>query len=307
MSDVDSSRTLTILTGPTAVGKTALALAWAREHDAEIVSCDSTLVYRGMDIATAKPTPAERELVPHHLIDVSPVNRQLTVVDYLELARRAVADIHARGKRVLVTGGSGFYLKGFLTAVADDIPVPDEVREAVSRLEAAEGLSGLLRRLREVSPDTGRLDTMNPRRVARALERSLASGQSVAELERAFLQKPGVFDAFPRRVILLERSRESLHARIAVRTRQMLDDGLVAEVDHLRPEGLEKNPSAAGAIGTREVLQMLRGELPPAELEAAINQATRRLVAKQRKWFRHQISPDEVIDLDAGECASREF
>ncbi|MBC2594437.1 tRNA (adenosine(37)-N6)-dimethylallyltransferase MiaA [Ruficoccus amylovorans] len=307
MSDVDASRTLTILTGPTAVGKTALALAWARAHDAEIVSCDSTLVYRGMDIATAKPTPAEREQVPHHLIDVSPVSRQLSVVDYLELARRAVADIHARGKRVLVTGGSGFYLKGFLAAVADDIPVPDEVRESVARLESAEGLPGLLRRLREVSPDTGRLDTMNPRRVARALERSLASGRSVAELERDFLKKPGVFDAFPRRVILLERARESLHTRIAVRTRQMLDDGLVAEIERLIPEGLEQNPSAAGAIGTREVLQMLRGELSPAELEAAINQATRRLVAKQRKWFRHQLSPDQVIDLDADEGATGKF
>ncbi|MDP0495609.1 MAG: tRNA (adenosine(37)-N6)-dimethylallyltransferase MiaA [Verrucomicrobiota bacterium JB024] len=298
---MDDPRTLTILTGPTAVGKTALALDWARARGAEIVSCDSTLVYRGMDIATAKPTTVELAQVPHHLIDIVPVREQLSVVDYLKRARRAVADIHTRGQRVLVTGGSGFYLKGFLAAVTDDIPVPEEVRAEVAALEAESGLPGMLRRLRGLSPDTGSLDVMNPRRVARALERCLASGQTLPALERAFREKPGMFDAYPKRVILLQRSEASLQARIAQRTRQMLADGLVAEVERLRAEGLEDNPSAAGAIGTREVLQMLKGELPPAELEAAINQATRRLVAKQRKWFRHQLSPDRVVDLDAGE------
>ena len=295
------SSVLTILTGPTAVGKTALAIGWAQQHRAEIVSCDSTLFYRGLDTATAKPTPAELAAVPHHLIDVVPVREQLTVVDYLERARRTVADIHARGKRVLVTGGSGFYLKGFLAAVADDIPVSDAVRKEVFALEAAEGLPGLLRRLRELSPDTGRLDVMNPRRVSRALERCLASGKTLPELERAFAEKPGVFDAFPKHVILLQRSEESLHARIAERTRRMLAAGLVEETERLRAEGLEENPSAAGSIGTREALQVLRGELPRAKLEAAINQATRRLVAKQRKWLRHQLRPDRVVDLDAGE------
>ncbi len=300
---VDDPRTLTILTGPTAVGKTARAIHWARAHGAEIVSCDSTLFYRGMDIATAKPTPDELAQVPHHLIDVTPVSQQLSVVDYLELARRAVADIHARGRRVLVVGGSGFYLKGFLAAVTDDIPVPDAVRAEVAALEAEAGLPGLLERLRAASPaGTGRLDVQNPRRVARALERCLAAGQSLPELERAFAEKPGVFDTFPKHVILLQRSGESLHARIEERTRQMLAAGLIAEVERLREEGLEENPSAAGAIGTREVLQLLRGELPRADLEAAINQATRRLVAKQRKWFRHQLSPDRVIDLDASEA-----
>ncbi|QYY36201.1 tRNA (adenosine(37)-N6)-dimethylallyltransferase MiaA [Ruficoccus sp. ZRK36] len=289
--------TLTILTGPTAVGKTALALAWAREHEAEIVSCDSTLVYRGLDIATAKPTQEELAQVPHHLIDVVPVACQLSVVDYLEMARAAVAGIHARGKRVLVTGGSGFYLKGFFAAVADDVPISDEVRAEVRVLDAAEGLPGLLRRLREVSPDTGSLDVQNPRRVVRALERCLASGQTVAELERAFREKAGVFDAFPKHIILLQRTEESLHARIAARTQQMLADGLIEETERLLAEGLENNPSAAGSIGTREALAFLRGELPGSELEPAINQATRRLVAKQRKWFRHQIAPDEVVEL----------
>lgn len=293
-------RTLTIITGPTAVGKTALALEWAEAHGAEIVSCDSLLVYRGMDIGTAKPTAEERARVPHHLIDMAPVHRQLSVVDYQEKARVAVADIHARDKRVLITGGSGFYLKSFLAAVADDIAVPDVVRQEVDALvQAGEpGLVAMLTRLHALNPGgLGELDTQNPRRVAKALERCLASGRTLLELRREFAEKPGAFDPFPKRVILLTREEAGLHARIEQRTQQMLANGLIEEVERLRTEGLEQNPSAAGAIGYRETLQYLNGGLGRDELEAAINRNTRRLVAKQRKWFRHQLEPDEVREL----------
>src|SRR5687767_3257495 len=122
---------LHVLTGPTAVGKTEWALRWAEEHRGEIVSCDSLLFYRGMDIGTAKPTAAERARVPHHLIDVCAVTERMDITEYVKLARRAVLEIQARGHEVLVTGGSGFYLKAFFAPVADTIEVPPQIRDQV--------------------------------------------------------------------------------------------------------------------------------------------------------------------------------
>src|SRR3954468_7890232 len=122
-------RMLHVLTGPTAVGKTEWALRWAEQNGAEIVSCDSLLFYRGMDIGTAKPSPAERARVPHHLIDICGVNERMDVAQYVGLARRAILDITQRGRAILVTGGSGFYLKAFFAPVADDINVPAALRQ----------------------------------------------------------------------------------------------------------------------------------------------------------------------------------
>src|SRR5688572_27655969 len=136
-------RVLHVLTGPTAVGKTEWALRWAERHGAEIVSCDSLLFYRGMDIGTAKPTPAERARVPHHVIDVCEVTDQMNVTHYVSLARRAAEEILERGMRVLVTGGSGFYLKSFFCPVADEVDVPEALREEVRGLPAAEAVERL--------------------------------------------------------------------------------------------------------------------------------------------------------------------
>jgi len=124
--------TIHVLTGCTAVGKTELALRWAEARDAEIISCDSLLFYRGADIGTAKPTPAELARVPHHLVDVCPVSQQMDITRYVTLARAAVADILGRGKAVLVTGGSGFYLKAFFAPVADDVAVPPDIPSALT-------------------------------------------------------------------------------------------------------------------------------------------------------------------------------
>src|SRR6185436_18340364 len=145
-------RTLHLLTGPTAVGKTELALRWAETHGAEIVSCDSLLFYRGADIGTAKPTAAERARVPHHLIDVRDMTEPMDVAGYARLARAAVEDIAARGHAVLVTGGSGFYLKSFFAPVADEVAVPPQLRaEIAARLER-EGLPALAAELRALNP-----------------------------------------------------------------------------------------------------------------------------------------------------------
>jgi tRNA dimethylallyltransferase len=292
-------KTMYIISGPTAVGKTDYALSYAEGHDAEIVSCDASLVYRGMDIGTAKPTAAERARVPHHMIDVRPVDQPYDIVAYEAEAQAAVAEITARGKAVLVTGGSGFYLKSFLAAVTDGVVVPLEVRQAVEALEAKEGLPGLLAALRSCSEEGfGSLDTQNPRRLMRALERCRATGRSLPELQAEFAARPEPYAEFSKHLILLERDAGELRERVALRAEAMLANGLIDEVQGLREQGIEKNPSAASAIGYRETLAYLRGDLERSRLAESIIQNTMHLVKKQRTWFRSQIrEPDERIIL----------
>ncbi|MGE9295425.1 MAG: tRNA (adenosine(37)-N6)-dimethylallyltransferase MiaA, partial [Puniceicoccales bacterium] len=210
------SHTIYILAGPTAVGKTALALEWAAANNAEIVNADALLFYRGMDIGTAKPTPEERIEVPHHLIDIRPVRQACSIKEYVTEAQQAVAEIFARGKQVLVVGGSGFYLKSYFVPVVDDLEPDPAVRSRIAAIEAREGLGGLLRELDRLNPDgTGKLHRENPRRVARALERCLISGQTLLALEADFASRPGPFDAYAKRSALLLRPNEELHPRVA--------------------------------------------------------------------------------------------
>jgi tRNA dimethylallyltransferase len=286
-----------VLTGPTAVGKTALSLAWAEAFGAEIVSCDSLLFYRGMDIGTAKPSAAEQSRVPHHLIDVCAVTERMDVTEYVRAARAAVEGIVARGRRVLVAGGSGFYLKAFFGPVADDVLVPAELRaEIAARLER-EGLAALLAELRRLNPGgLGNLDTANPRRVVRALERCRASGKPLDVLAAEFARRPGAFADYRVKLVRLDRAPAELEARIEARVRAMIAEGLVDEVRRLRAAGLERNPSAAGAIGYRETLAFLQGRLSRENLVAEIARNTRGLVKKQRTWFRTQLPEQRVVD-----------
>jgi tRNA dimethylallyltransferase len=283
-------RILHVLTGCTAVGKTELALRWAEANGAEIISCDSLLFYRGADIGTAKPTPAERARVPHHLIDICAVGAQMNVTYYVTLARAAVDEILGRGRRVLVTGGSGFYLKAFFSAVADEVAVPAHLREQLRGKLEQEGLGTLVAELERLNPGgLGALDVKNPRRVLRALERCRASGRTLAELQAAFDAQPAPFADCRVELCELVREPEDLDRRIAQRVEAMLAAGLVAEVRRLLADGLKQNPSAAQAIGYRETIDFIEGRLPEAELAGAIVKNTRGLVKKQRTWFKTQL------------------
>lgn len=292
-----------VVTGPTAVGKTEWALRWAERNGAEIVSCDSLLFYRGMDVGTAKPTTAERARVPHHLIDICEVTERMDITRYVAAARSAVNALGQRGRRVLVAGGSGFYLKSFFAPVADEVGVPSEIRAEVTALP----LPLALERLRTLNPQgLGALDVDNPRRVTRALERCLASGRTVLEMADAFAQQPSPFADYELTLTRLDRTSDDLAARIERRVDAMLQEGLVDEVKRLRPQGLESNPSAAMAIGYREVLAVLDGQLAASDLAGAIARNTRMLVKKQRTWFRNQLPPHRVIDA-AGLQSEREL
>ncbi|MBX3735876.1 MAG: tRNA (adenosine(37)-N6)-dimethylallyltransferase MiaA [Candidatus Didemnitutus sp.] len=279
-----------VLTGCTAVGKTELALRWAEANGAEIVSCDSLLFYRGMDIGTAKPTKAELARVPHHLIDVCDVREPMNITYYVMKARAAVEDVLARRRRVLVTGGSGFYLASFFGPVADEVDVPAALREEIRARLERDGLAALVEELRKLNPaGLGALDIANPRRVTRALERCRASGRPLAELQAEFAARPGPFADFEVRLCELVREPVELEERVEARVRQMLRDGLVAEVRGLLAGGLKENPSAAKAIGYRETIDFLEGRLAEAELRPAIVKNTRALVKKQRTWFKTQL------------------
>ena len=293
------TQTLHIITGATAVGKTEYALNYAEAHDAEIVSCDASLIYRGMDIGTAKPSLEEQARVPHHLIDLRPVHEPYDIVAYVRDAEAAVADIFARGKSVVVTGGSGFYLKSFFAPVIDVVKVSDAVRSEVAALYEAEGLAGLLAELRRRSPaGLGNLDVQNPRRVLRALERCIASGKDLPTLQAEFAARPEPYNDCRKRYVLLARDKEDLKQRVARRAELMIQDGLIEEVEALLKEGIRANPSAASAIGYRETIAYLDGLLKREDLLPAIVQDTQRLVKKQRTWFHTQIRPpDEVVAM----------
>ena len=290
-----------ILSGCTAVGKTELALSWAEAMGAEIISCDSLLFYRGMNIGTAKPSTKELARIPHHLIDVCEVSEQMDITRYVTLARQALAAILAAGRSVLVTGGSGFYLKSFFQPVADEVHVPEEIRHWVRGLELPLMLDELLR----LNPaGLGKLDTENPRRVCRALERCRASGRTLLELAEAFAQLPLPYADHEISLTILERDPVQLDERIRLRVRQMMQAGLIDEVRGLGTEGFAKNPSAASAIGYREVLAHLANAIPLDELEEQIIRNTRALVRKQRTWFRGQLPVARMVNAESASVSS---
>jgi tRNA dimethylallyltransferase len=301
--------TLHLLTGPTASGKSALALAWAQAHGAEILSCDALQIYRGLDIGTAKPTAAERALVPHHGLDLCDPARTFSIAEYRDYAAQTVADILAREKPVLVVGGSGFYLKCFFAPVADDVEIPPAVEQEVNALEKSGGLAALVERLRAASPaGTGAVDLRNPRRVSRALARCLASGLGVPELAARFAQHGTPFDHLEKKLARVDRMPADLAARIRARAALMLRSGLIEEVQKLA-DALRANPAAGSAIGYRETLAWLDAgqKSPVAELAESIAQRTLQLVRKQRTWFRTQLPPHRIVELIGESTPDFEF
>jgi tRNA dimethylallyltransferase len=221
----------------------------------------------------------------------------MNVALYASMARKAAQDIAARGRAVLVVGGSGFYLKSFFAPVADNVEVTPAVRSRVAAMLESGGLPLLVEELARLNPGgLGGIDTANPRRVAGALGRCLASGRTLAELAAQFSHTPSAFSDWQVRLVRLERTGLDMERRIAARVDGMLRSGLVAEVTRLLGAGLRSNPSAARAIGYRETIDVLDGRAPMEGLAAAIARDTRALVRKQRTWFRTQLPAHRVLD-----------
>jgi tRNA dimethylallyltransferase len=283
-----------VLTGPTACGKTALALDLARRVGGEIVALDSMTVYRGMDIGTAKPTAAERARVPHHLIDVLDPWESLTVAWWLARAEAACADVAARGKRPIFVGGTPFYLKALLHGLFDGPPADTELRHGLEAEALRDGNAALHARLAAVDSKTAaRLHPNDVRRVVRALEVHTLTGKPISDWQQtwdtpAFAEAP---DAAPPPVripaAVLELPREVLYDRINRRVDAMLDAGWLDEVRRLRALPHPLSREARQALGYRELLEHLDTGSAWDETVELIRTHTRQFAKRQLTWFRH--------------------
>ncbi len=272
---------LTVVAGPTASGKSSLALALARQLDAEIVGADSQQVYRHFDLGTAKPSAEERAAVPHHLASVIDPLEAFSAARYQALADAAISDIHARGKKVVVVGGTGLYLRVLLHGVVAVVGTDLEVRAELEKSDDA----ALHARLKQVDPVTAaRLPVADRVRVIRALEIQQVSGRaaSVHRAEHAFAA-----DRYPFVLWVLDPPRDALYAAINARTRRMFEGGLLEEVRSLVAAGF-REAAPMRSVGYVEALAVVEGRMSLETAIAEAAQRTRHYAKRQLTWFRKE-------------------
>ena len=277
---------LIAVTGPTASGKTALAIELAKRMNGEIISCDSMQIYRGMDIGTAKPTKEELTQVPHHLIDILPPDAPYSCSDYVKDAERAIADIISRKRLPILCGGTGLYLDRLLKGGNDDEAACDErVREKLKLFYAQNGVDALYEKLCELDPETAtQIHKNNVKRVMRAIEICTVTGQKKSEVDKKNCK---LVDKYDHRVITLcFNNRELLYNRIDRRVDIMIAQGLVDETKRLMDDGVfERSITAAQAIGYKELFPFIRGEDTLEKCVEELKRASRRYAKRQITWF----------------------
>ncbi|MFC1862075.1 tRNA (adenosine(37)-N6)-dimethylallyltransferase MiaA [Chloroflexota bacterium] len=273
---------LVAIVGPTAVGKSRLALHLARDFQGEIVSADSRQVYRHMDIGTAKPSHQELSLVPHHLIDIINPSEDFSLAQYQQLAYSTFHDIQQRNRLPLLVGGSGLYVWSVLENWGIPQVPPDlEFRHSLEKKAARSGAAQLYQELVEIDPVASqRIDPRNVRRVIRALEVSRYAGSPFSELQ---LKKTSPFDSL---IIGLTADRAELYRRIDMRVDRMIEQGLVEEVRKLKEMGYDFNLPAMSGVGYKQIGVFLRGELSLADAVQKIKFETHRIARHQYSWFR---------------------
>ncbi len=278
-----SARTI-VIAGPTATGKSAVAVELARRLGGEIISVDSMQVYRGLDVGTAKPSAAQRAAVAHHLLDVVTVRDPFDAARFAALAGEAIADILGRGRLPILSGGTGLYFKALLEGFGDTPAADPRLRAALE----ATPLAVLLEELEHWDPVTFMtIDRRNRRRVVRALEVIRITGRPLSS-QRAAWTRPTVPCTGP--CFGLLRSRGDLRRRIEARVDEMFVGGLVAETQRLLGEGLAENRTALQAIGYRQVVEHLQGVRGLEATIALVKQRTGQLARRQMTWFRHQLA-----------------
>jgi len=271
------------LAGPTASGKTEIALEAARQLPIEIINLDAMQVYREMDIGTAKPSASERNQAPHHLFDIADPREKIGAGNYVALATNAVKDILARKKIPLFVGGTGFYLRVMRQGLSPIPEISPEVRSSLRRELSEKGLPKLREQLLEHDPDwAAQIHPNDTQRTLRGLEVFRGTGKRLSEFHKE--PRSGALP-FYIQVFVLEPSKEELARRIAARVPRMIEAGLIEEVQSLLESGLQADCHAMGAPGYREICQFIRGELPRTELEDAITRSHRAYAKRQRTFL----------------------
>ena len=273
------------IAGPTASGKTALAVALAKELNGEVVSCDSMQVYKRMDIGTAKPTLEEMQGIPHRMIDVAEPWEDFSVSRYCEMAAPIVDDIISRGKTAVIAGGTGLYMDSLVRGSAF-APFPATgVRERLEAQVDAEGMEAMLSRLRAVDPDSAqRLHLSDRKRILRALEVYLETGETITEHNRKTQAVPPRYSPIWLGLDFAQRSE--LYRRIDLRVSLMLQQGLVEEIRGLLADGIPEKATAMQAIGYKEFVDALDGRCTIEEAADQVRQSSRRYAKRQLTWFR---------------------
>jgi tRNA dimethylallyltransferase len=285
MSGSNYQRKVVIVGGPTASGKSELAVRIAERFDGEVVNADSMQCYRGLDIGTAKPSLDLLKRVPHHLLGVVDPEVNFTAANYQEEARRIAAEIHARGRLPVLVGGTGLYIKAFLSGLADSPGADASVRDEFNRVAEREGNSKLLEILRKVDPvSAARIHPNNRVRIIRALEVYRQTGRSISELqgEHGFLLK--WCDSLK---LGINVDRVILYERINDRVDRMIDAGLVEEVESLLSLGYSPALKSLSSIGYREICDFLSGNRTISEAVGLIKQNSRRYAKRQLTWFKN--------------------
>lgn len=275
-----------VIAGPTASGKSALALDLAAALNGEIICADSLTVYRGFEIGSAKPTAAQQRQIPHHLLDIREPTEPFTAADFKLAAKAAIADIWQRGKRPILAGGTGLYLRALLRGLNDAPGEDPALREMLQKRAVQEGAEVLLAELAQVDPATaGRLHPHNLIRIIRALEVFLTSGRPLSyfQAEHGFSESE-----YHSLQFCLDLPRPELYQRINSRVDIMLANGLVAEVEGLLRSGVPADCKPLQAIGYKEVLAHLQGAYDHSEMVRLIKRNTRHFAKRQLTWFRSE-------------------
>ncbi len=294
-------RPLVILTGPTAVGKTAASIAFAKAVRGEIISADSMQVYRGMDIGSAKIRKEEMDGVPHHLLDILEPEEPFHVMLFQQLAKKAIGEIYDRGHIPILTGGTGFYIQSVLYDIAFTEETDTTVRNRLEQEAEEKGVEYLHEKLAKVDPVTAEhIHANNVKRVIRALEFFELNGYPLSEHNETERRKasPYLF-----RYYVLNEPRELLYKRIEDRVEKMLEEGLVAEVEALEKKGCTRNMVSMQGLGYKEILDYLAGRCTLEEAVDTVKKETRHFAKRQLTWFRRE---KEVTWVEKSNFQNRE-
>lgn len=273
-----------VIAGPTAVGKTALAIELARKQNAEIISADSMQVYKYLNIGTAKPTPEELQGVPYHLIDFVDPAEQFNVAEFVKLADRKIQEIINRQKIPLIVGGTGLYIRSLLYGIFTEPSKDPEVRRQLQARAATEGLPTLYQELQSIDPvSASRIQPKDKMRIIRALEVFIVTGEKISTLQQLSQQQGPRYEF---QLIVLNRSRAELYRRINWRVEKMFALGFVNEVKHLIELGYNESSPGFNALGYKQVLSYLQGRISLADAIRLVKRDTRHYAKRQLTWFR---------------------